>query len=205
MPIALTYKGERDFKDKFREQTDFLGQQIEARVTDQISRMNDVRDSLDCRIELFDSTLCRIENLENDIDLEMCISSIASIRNNRLLEHSHDLREAYINLAIRPLRQFVVIFQAKLSDDNILSNEQERWSLIKMRFQIYEILRNMTYDHSGPSRPRFLYQGEESLKILIRELMNEFPSIENIRNQMNIVAANIAMIIRRVRESEAMS
>lgn len=209
VPIALTYKGERDFKDKFEKTEKFTKQRIDTYLSSTNYRLKEKEESIDKKIgefnqweETFKELKEKYDGLDEDLNLEMSLSSIASIRNNRILESNNDLKSAYLRLAIQPMKRFLRIFEKTLENKEALTSEETKWNLIKMSFQMYDILRNLTYDHSGPTRPRYLYQGEESVKKMIKELMNELPSMETVKSLLEDVKNNVRIIIERIQESE---
>ncbi len=65
----------------------------------------------------------------------------------------------------------------------------------------YDMLRNITLDHTGPTRPRYLYKAEDSIKQLIHELMKDIPDSEKVAEIFKHAKIEINNALGRLKSS----
>lgn len=208
VPIAITYKGERDYKIRLEENI----KNSKDRIASYIGRLN-------LRISKWNERLVRNEEeykklsekltesqkayheLHRQLDLEIDVCTLSSVHNNRFLENDRQTETAYRQLSDRTIRKFLRIFEETISDGNKIKDDDSKWSLTQMCMLYYDMLRNLTLDHSGPTRPRYLYAAEENIKRLIQELMKEIPDIGTVRNIFKDVKTTYYIALERMKSS----
>lgn len=208
VPIAITYKGERDFKDRMNQAIQNINERINLRIRvvgQQCSEWEERVNKCDTKYnelskELTDRAEKYIE-IQQQIDLETDVCTMSSVRNNRFLENDRQTEEAYRQLSERAIKKFIRIFDESIRNDKKLKDEDSKWHLTKMCMLCYDMLRNITLDHSGPTRPRYLYSAEESIKQLINELMKEIPDYEKVCKIFRNVDATYGNALERMKSS----
>ncbi len=138
--------------------------------------------------------------IKQELNLQMSTSSLASIRNNRFLETESEIKTAYNRMAHHTIKSYFKLFDVLLEKDKEFKDEENKWNMIRMSMQFYEILHNLTLSHIDPVRPRYLYDGQEAVKHLIKDLMENFPQYETIQTQFNTVKQRTEVILHKILE-----
>lgn len=179
VPIAITFKGDKDLKDRF-----------ESKMNVHESRLNIFLKSAGHEIQgwkdKYFEILSRgeeIDVMKEELELEMNSICLTSIRNNRLLESQSDLLRAQRILSHETIRKFLTFFEKEIFNNDNYRSPDKKWKLIKYSMQFYDMLRTLSIDFHGSTRPRYIIQAEDAAKKMIIVLMDEFPDEGTIKNQ----------------------
>lgn len=200
IPIALTFKGEKNGKETIDRYIAQASDKNNTYITHLNYRITQWSEKVDSNREEYDRLKAEINQLRQQLRVEADINSIASVRNNRLLEVNKDLRHAYFVFIEETVQEFIHNFETILSHCSSHLDKEQRWKLIKMTLLLFEVIRHLCLDHSGHTRPRYIHKGEEAVKKLLESLMNSIPNYNSVNEQFRNVRQHVAVILNRVGE-----
>lgn len=201
VPIALTYKGEKDFKSRFEESNRNNKERLNTYIESVNHRISELTDGYSKKSGDFDRRKKEYEDLNSQLDLLIDSSTLSSIRNNRYLEDEAQIDAAYRHLAFNSIRKFIVNFDKAIEDGNVLKEKEKKWTLVRLSMLYYDMLRNLTLSHTGSTRPRYLDAAENAAKLLIQELVKDSPDIEQVRKCFGSVRSTYSSVKERMTSS----
>ena len=200
VPIALTFKTGQENKDVIQH---YITQSKEGnkQYTESLNfRVTQWSQEVSSNQQEYEKLKKDIGELERELKIEMNLNSIASVRNTRLLEVNSDLRRVYHNFVSDSVQEYIQLFDDILRDRDIIRNRELRWKLVKMTLQLYDVIRNLSLNQSGHTRPRYLDRAEDAVRQLLGVLIGSVMDIGVIRERFCEVRGHLRQILERVEE-----
>lgn len=200
IPIALTFKSGQENKGL-----------IESYITQSRDNDKQYRESLNFRVSQWDESVNDnrveynrlkkdIEDLERQLKIEMNLNSIASVRHTRLLEVNSDLRRVYHNFVADSVQEYIQQFEDVLQDRHKIRDRELRWKLVKITLQLYDVIRNLSLNQSGHTRPRYLDKAEEAVRQLLDVLIGSIIDARLVSERFREVRCHLRQILERIEE-----
>lgn len=185
VPIGLNHRfeGKRDedlnrFKESIQRDVDLKKDQINYQIT--ASRDGEIE-----RNNQFKKFKAEEQELQQNLQLQLSLNSLISIKYNRLIPESPETKITYYNLVKQALNIFETYIQQKFSPQETPFTEEERWFWIHICVQIFEIATAIQLEASGTIRTREINKIEDEIKVLIRTLIRkEYKNKDEIKEEL---------------------
>lgn len=198
VPIAVTFKGENDLKERFESKFEDLNLRLSTFLKSAGYQVNSWHDKFQ---EILSSSK-KIDKMKKELDLEMNSICLTSIRNNRLLESQSDLLMAQRFLAHETIKKFLKFFEEEIYNEANYQSSDKKWNLVKYSMQYYDMLRTLSVDYQGRVKQREFNNGEKAAKNMVLTLMEDFPDEESIKTQFAEVKKTTKTILKNILLSE---
>lgn len=200
IPIAMTFKSGQENRDVIKDyitQSRNNDKQYKESLGFMVSQW---RDSVYENRKEYDRLKKDILDLERELKIEMNLNSIASVRNTRLLEVNSELRRVYHNFVSDSVQEYIRQFDDVLHDRMKIRDRELRWTLVKMTLQIYDVIRNLSLNQSGHTRPRYLDRAEDAVRQLLDVLIGSIIDVQQIEGRFHEVKTHLRQILERIEE-----
>lgn len=216
VPIAITHRGEREARNWLEKQASLLEKKesiYDEKIRTAIAGSSlKIKEWSEQRAKILSDLSCRFDDTTNKLDcrdreqkklieelkLQRDVEMMTSIRNNRFIETESELRQAYNETARDLIKRFLLYLDNQIQNYIEDPEHSDKHDLTTMSILFFDVINNLKLSHTDPSRPRILYQAEDSIKELIKILLDVLPSKEAVQQIIGKVKINVGTVLNKL-------
>lgn len=196
VPIALNHRAEKKRDEDLVEFKDLLEKKYNALALQTRNQIKESTDQESKREEEFKTLKEKEKSLQRQLEMQMCLSTLSSVRDNRLVPEDYDSKITFYNLTNRALESFDELVKIKFKDDEYVFNDEEKRFWVSVCVELYEIAMTIQLEGSGEVRTREVHKVSEEIKHTIRMLNRKaYGNIDELKNSLEKIKGSFNAIL----------